>query len=310
MVVVEGLPFGQPLPQVHVVRVAQELVELLLIRAVRALHLAVELRRPGLDVHVPDALVGQVPVELGLELMPAVRAPGVNTEGELLDDIVQEGDGVLLSVAAIDLEGPHPGRIVDRRVLVAPDPLALRALQGQELHVDLDVMARDLLLVAVSVHRAPPDPGGEPVQPMALEGPVHRGVADPDAVIALQVPGDADGPEVIRPPQVQDLVDDGRRRRLRMRMGTGLLVDEPGRALPLIGGLPDIEEGPRNTEVAARLPDVHGPRRVLQHPRLTTNILLGFGHRLSPLGATIGGLPPLPWTVDGLGAQFSGWLLS
>src|SRR5262249_19739514 len=36
VVVVEGLPFGQPLPQVHVVGVAQELVELLLIGAVRA----------------------------------------------------------------------------------------------------------------------------------------------------------------------------------------------------------------------------------------------------------------------------------
>ena len=69
-------------------------------------------------------------------------------------------------------------------------------------------MARDLLLVAVGVHRTSADPGGEPVQPMALEGPVHRGVADPDAVIALEVPGDADGSEVIRPPQVQDLLDD------------------------------------------------------------------------------------------------------
>ena len=166
---------------------ALELVELLLIRAVRALDHAIELRRPGLDVDVQDALVGQVPVELGLELMPAVCAHGVNAEGELLDDIVQEGDGVLLRVAAIDLEGPHPGRIVDRRVLVAPDPLALRALQGQKLHVDLDVMARDLLRVAVGVHRAPPDPGGEPVPPMALEGPVHRGVTDPEAVIALRV---------------------------------------------------------------------------------------------------------------------------
>jgi hypothetical protein len=80
-------------------------------------------------------------------------------------------------------------------------------------------MARDLLLVAVGVHRTSTDLGGEPVQPLALEGSVHRGVADPDAAIALQVPGDADGSEVIRPPQVQDVGDDGRRRRLGMRMG-------------------------------------------------------------------------------------------
>src|SRR5262249_55233693 len=138
-------------------------------RAVRALHLAIELRRPGLDdVDVPDALVGQVPVELGLELMPAVCAHGVNAEGELLDDIVQEGDGVLLRVAAIDLEGPHPGRIVDRRVLVAPDPLALRALQGQKLHVDLDVMARDLLRVAVGCTARRPTRVGSRFRPWRL----------------------------------------------------------------------------------------------------------------------------------------------
>ena len=78
--------------------------------------------------------------------------------------------------------------------LVAPNPLAVLASEGQELHVDLDVMAGDLLLVPVGVHRAPADAGGESVQPMALEGPVHRGVADPDAVVALQVPRDGIGP--------------------------------------------------------------------------------------------------------------------
>src|SRR5262249_60853701 len=45
VVVIESLPLGQPPPQVHVVREAQELVELLMIRAVRAIHLAIEL--PG-----------------------------------------------------------------------------------------------------------------------------------------------------------------------------------------------------------------------------------------------------------------------
>jgi hypothetical protein len=44
---------------------------------------------------------------------------------------------------------------------------------------------------------------------MALEGPVHRGIADADAVVALQVPGDVDGPEVVGPPQVEDLLDAG-----------------------------------------------------------------------------------------------------
>jgi hypothetical protein len=83
------------------------LVELLLIRAVRALDLAIELRRAGLDVCVLDPLIGQVPVKQRLKLMPAVRPHGFNPEGELLDDVVDEGDRVLLRVAPVDLEGPR-----------------------------------------------------------------------------------------------------------------------------------------------------------------------------------------------------------
>jgi hypothetical protein len=54
------------------------LIELLLIGAVRALNLAVELRRAGLDVGVLDPLIGQVPVKQRLQLMtspPKSTAP-------------------------------------------------------------------------------------------------------------------------------------------------------------------------------------------------------------------------------------------
>src|SRR5262249_13859875 len=138
--------------------------------------------------------------------MPAVRPYGVNPERELLDDMVDEGDGVVLRVTPVDLEGPHPGGIIDRRVLVAPNPLAVFAAERQELHVDLHVMAGDLFLVPMRVHGAPPDAIREPVHAMALEGAVHRGVADPDVVVPLQVPDNPDRPEAIGPPQVGDLV--------------------------------------------------------------------------------------------------------
>src|SRR6516225_4150879 len=285
MVVIEGLPFGESLRQIDAVGVTQELVEFLLIRSVRAFDLPVELRRPRLNVDVSDALIGQMPMEQRLELMPAVRPHGVNPERELLDDMVDEGNRVLLGVTPVDLESPHPGGIIDRRVLVTPNPLAVFALQRQELHVDLHVMAGDLFLVPMRVHGAPPDAIREPIHAMALEGAVHRGVADPDVMVALQVPDNPDRPEVIGPAQMEDLVDDRWGRGLRVGTSAGLLVDQPSLALLLIGGPPQVEEGSRDAEVAARLPNVARPRRMLQRPDLPPNVLLSFGHCLPPSGA-------------------------
>ena len=73
----------------------------------------VQLRGPGFDVDVADAVVGQMPVEERLELMATVRADGVNPKRELLNHRVYEGDGVLLRVAAVDAQGPDAGGVVD-----------------------------------------------------------------------------------------------------------------------------------------------------------------------------------------------------
>ena len=73
MVVVEVLPFLElVVEQLGVVDDdALELpVELLAVDPVGSLDLAVQPRRGGLDVDVPDAAVGQVSVESGLELRP------------------------------------------------------------------------------------------------------------------------------------------------------------------------------------------------------------------------------------------------
>ena len=61
--IVEALPLGQPLLQIDIALVAQELIELLLIRAMGALDLPVQLWGTGLDVDVLDALVREVPMK-------------------------------------------------------------------------------------------------------------------------------------------------------------------------------------------------------------------------------------------------------
>jgi len=98
--VVEAFPLIEFLVQIYVICVGQELIKLLLIRAVRSLNLSVELGRPGLDVHVPHTQVLDMPMEFGLELMPSVGAYRVDSKGKLLDHIVCEGNGVLLIVPA------------------------------------------------------------------------------------------------------------------------------------------------------------------------------------------------------------------
>ena len=121
--VVEALPLGQPLLQIDIALVAQELIELLLIRAMGALDFPVQLWGVGLDVDVLDAVVREVPMKQRLELMAAVGAHRVNAGGNRPDHVVYEGDGVLLCVSPVDAERADPGGIIDRRVLVATDSL-------------------------------------------------------------------------------------------------------------------------------------------------------------------------------------------
>ena len=69
-----------------------------------SLHLAVELRCPWLDVDVPNSLVGEMPMELGLELVSAIGPDRMNPEGEFLDYVVEEADRILLRMPLVDFE--------------------------------------------------------------------------------------------------------------------------------------------------------------------------------------------------------------
>jgi hypothetical protein len=118
--------------KVYVTGVRQQLVELLLVGPVRPLDLAIELRGAWLDVGMTDALVLDVPMELGLELMAIVGPHLADPEGEPGNDVVDEGDRIGLGVPVVDLERPDAGRIVNGGVLVALDRLAVFSLKDQK----------------------------------------------------------------------------------------------------------------------------------------------------------------------------------
>ena len=88
VVIVVVLPLPQFLvEQVDVVADAvlvEQLVELLVIDAVRALHFAVEARCPGTDVDVPNVQRLEVPVELGPKLGAVVPSECEVKAGQVL----------------------------------------------------------------------------------------------------------------------------------------------------------------------------------------------------------------------------------
>ena len=106
--VVELLPLGQFGLQVDFTRVAEKLVELLLIRSVGSFDLAVKLRRAGLDVGVADAFILDMPMEFRLELMILCGGcfPHLGSNETTLTHSTPSGGGIhrISSVHTIALE--------------------------------------------------------------------------------------------------------------------------------------------------------------------------------------------------------------
>lgn len=65
----------------------------------------------------------------------------LDAEGELLDDMIDEVDGVGLRVALVNFQGAHPRSVINRRVLVTLDLLTLFFFEDQELDVHLNMVA-------------------------------------------------------------------------------------------------------------------------------------------------------------------------
>ena len=98
--------------QVDIARVAEKLVELLLVGSVGSFDLGVELRRTRFDVDVANASFFDIPVKLRLELMSVVSSDLLNAERKGCNDVIHEIDGIGLVVAFVDLLGTDSCRII------------------------------------------------------------------------------------------------------------------------------------------------------------------------------------------------------
>ena len=105
------------------------------------LDFSVQLRGSTLDVGMTDALVFDMPVELGLELMAVIGPDFFDAEREFFDDVIDEVVRVCLCLFVVDLERPDTRCVIDRGILEPSYFLAALANEGQELDIHLDVMA-------------------------------------------------------------------------------------------------------------------------------------------------------------------------
>ena len=171
--------------------------QLLLIGTMGPLDLAVELRGFTFDAGMTDAVIFDMPAELGLELMAIAGPDFLNPERELFDDVIDEVLSVGLCVFVADLERPDASCIIDSGLLEPADFFAALASEGEELAVHLDVMARHLLVVALGVDFAQARSAWAPANAIAAQNACYVSVRDFDVVIARQVPDDPDRSEVI-----------------------------------------------------------------------------------------------------------------
>jgi hypothetical protein len=93
-------------------------------------------------------------VEPGLELVTIVGPDRVNAERKAFNNMVDKLNGGGLIVAGVDFQGSNAGGIVNSRILKSPDLPSGWVLERQELHVHLDVVSGNLLLVPVRLDGA------------------------------------------------------------------------------------------------------------------------------------------------------------
>jgi|GEM_PF-6126834 len=101
-------------------------------------------------------------------------------------------------------------------------------------------------------------------------------------MIPLQIPDDADRPEMVFAAQMQDFLRNCLRRPVRMVVQNRSLIGQSGLAMICEGMTPSIETGSPDPEVSAGLADVTRRRSAIQNAQLAPDFLLVFGRRTRP----------------------------
>ena len=134
-----------------------------------------------------DALVFDMPMELGLKLVTVIGSDFADAEEESFDDIIYESNGAGLGMALIDFEGPDAGGIVDGGILVALDGLLVFVFECQKLNINLNLMPRNLFLVTLGVDFAKPGSPWQTTCPIAFNDALDPGARDFDVMIAEEI---------------------------------------------------------------------------------------------------------------------------
>lgn len=100
----------------------------------------------------------------------------------------------------VDFQCPHVRSIVDRRILKAAELLTRWRHKIQELHIDLNVMAWDLFLIADRRNRALALPIRKAIELVSFENLVNSSWGNSDAMLAFQIPTDAHRAKMIALP--------------------------------------------------------------------------------------------------------------
>ncbi len=153
-----------------------------------------------------NAQIFDTPMELRLELVTIVGSDFAYTEGELFNDVVDEVDRVGLGMFFIDLERPNAGRVINGRILEATCLLALLSNKSQELDIHLDMVTRNLLVVAFGVNLTRVRSARQPPHAVALKYSIYGCIGQFDAVIARKVPHNPFGSEVVFAPEMKHLI--------------------------------------------------------------------------------------------------------